>query len=421
MDVIFEYLVEYLPFVSGRDEAIIFVALVAAATAVILVTGAVFIGRRRTALRIKKAEAPEKPLAVEAIPPAAVEPPAEAPPAPTPEVRPPVPEPVPAQPPEVPTAPPAPTEGLLSRMRAGLSKTRSNLTEGLTSLFTGGKRLDDALLEEIETRLLMADVGVEATQAIIDGLTSELGRQELVDSDRVMDTLSHQMTALLQACEQPLEIPTDTRPFVILVVGVNGVGKTTTIGKLANRFKQSGHKVMLAAGDTFRAAAVEQLQRWGERNEVPVVAQHTGADSASVIHDAVEAARARGVDVLIADTAGRLHTQSNLMSELSKIKRVIAKLDPEAPHEVMLVVDGGTGQNALNQANQFNEAVKLTGLTVTKLDGTAKGGIVFAMAKQLGIPIRYIGIGEGAEDLRTFRAEPFVSGLLGRETTLAEA
>jgi len=228
-----------------------------------------------------------------------------------------------------------------------------------------------------------------------------------------MNTLAMDMTALLAPCEQPLRIPGDAKPFVILVVGINGAGKTTTIGKLAHRLKAEGRSVLLAAGDTFRAAAVEQLQTWGARNDVPVVAQHTGADSASVIYDAVAAGQARGVDVVIADTAGRLHTQSNLMQELAKIKRVLAKLDPAAPHEVLLVVDGGTGQNALNQAQQFHQAVGLTGVAITKLDGTAKGGMLFAIAQQLGVPIRFIGVGEAIEDLQPFVAHDFVAALLG--------
>ncbi|MGA9470741.1 MAG: signal recognition particle-docking protein FtsY, partial [Candidatus Macondimonas sp.] len=309
---------------------------------------------------------------------------------------------------------PVPTLGWLGRIRAGLSKTRAGLAEGLGTLFLGGKRLDDTLLEELETRLLVADVGLDATRRILDGLTEKLGRKDLLTPEVVMDTLAADMTALLAPCEQPLRIPGDgPKPFVILVVGINGAGKTTTIGKLAHHLKAEGRSVLLAAGDTFRAAAVEQLQTWGARNDVPVVAQHTGADSASVIFDAVAAGQARGMDVVIADTAGRLHTQSNLMQELAKIKRVLAKLDPAAPHEVLLVVDGGTGQNALNQAQQFHQAVGLTGVAITKLDGTAKGGMLFAIAQKLGVPIRFIGVGEAIEDLQPFVARDFVAALLG--------
>ncbi|MGB5235856.1 MAG: signal recognition particle-docking protein FtsY, partial [Candidatus Macondimonas sp.] len=308
---------------------------------------------------------------------------------------------------------PVPTVGWLGRIRAGLSKTRAGLADGLGTLFLGGKRLDDTLLEELETRLLVADVGLDATRRILDGLTQKLGRKELLTPAVVMNTLAADMTALLAPCEQPLRIPGDVKPFVILVVGINGAGKTTTIGKLAHRLKTEGRSVLLAAGDTFRAAAVEQLQTWGARNDVPVVAQHTGADSASVIYDAVAAGQARGMDVVIADTAGRLHTQSNLMQELAKIKRVLAKLDPAAPHEVLLVVDGGTGQNALNQAQQFHQAVGLTGVAITKLDGTAKGGMLFAIAQKLGVPIRFIGVGEAIEDLQPFVAHDFVAALLG--------
>ena len=267
---------------------------------------------------------------------------------------------------------------------------------------------------EIETHLLLADVGVEATQAIVADLTQRLARKQLGDADALFSALKENMRILLEPISKPLVVPDSISPFVILMVGVNGVGKTTTIGKLAKRFQMQGHSVMLAAGDTFRAAAVEQLQEWGKRNKIPVIAQQSGADSASVIYDAVQAAKARGNDILIADTAGRLHTQSNLMEELKKVKRVIAKLDDQAPHEVMLVVDAGTGQNALSQAIQFNQAVSVTGITLTKLDGTAKGGIIFAIAKTLGIPIRFIGVGEGIDDLREFHANEFVEALLSR-------
>ena len=305
--------------------------------------------------------------------------------------------------------------GLFGRLKAGLSKTRSGLTEGITSLVLGSKQIDDDLLEDLETQLLTADVGVEATQTIIEDLTRRVARKQLADADALMAALHEDMTAMLTPVEATLEIPESDQPFVLLMVGINGAGKTTTIGKIARRLKDEGRSVMLAAGDTFRAAAVEQLQAWGERNDVPVVAQQQGSDSASVIFDALEAARARNINVLIADTAGRLHTQSNLMEELKKIQRVLGKLDENAPHEVMLVVDAGTGQNALNQAREFNQAMNLTGITLTKLDGTAKGGIIFAIAKQLGIPIRFIGIGETIEDLRPFNAHDFVDALFERD------
>ena len=305
--------------------------------------------------------------------------------------------------------------GLFGRLIQGLTRTRSGLTSGLADLTLGKKNIDDELLEEIETLLLTADVGVEATQRIISDLTNRVSRKELKDSEALLNALKDDMTAILSPCDAPLEIDTNTKPFVILMVGVNGAGKTTTIGKLTKRLQAEGRSVMLAAGDTFRAAAVEQLQTWGERNDVPVIAQQSGADSASVIFDALQAAQARNIDVLIADTAGRLHTQSNLMEELKKVKRVMAKLDASAPHEVLLVVDAGTGQNALNQAQQFNEAVDLTGITLTKLDGTAKGGVIFAIANKLGIPIRFIGVGEGIDDLRPFNAEEFVAALFSSE------
>ena len=275
----------------------------------------------------------------------------------------------------------------------------------------GRKQIDDELLEDLETQLLTADVGVEATQSIIDDLTARVARKQLNDAEALMAALRDDMRGMLAPVNAPLEIPQSNQPFVLLMVGINGAGKTTTIGKIARRLRTEGRSVMLAAGDTFRAAAVEQLQAWGERNDVPVIAQQQGADSASVIFDALQAAQARSINVLIADTAGRLHTQSNLMEELKKIKRVLGKLDATAPHEVMLVVDAGTGQNALNQAREFNQAVDLTGITLTKLDGTAKGGIIFAIAKQLGIPIRFIGVGEAIEDLRPFDAEDFVNAL----------
>ncbi|HHC72041.1 MAG TPA: signal recognition particle-docking protein FtsY [Thiotrichales bacterium] len=300
--------------------------------------------------------------------------------------------------------------GLFARLKRGLAKTGALLNQDIGELFKG--RIDEELLEEIETHLLLADVGVEATREIIDDLQARLRRNEMKNAEALRRALREHMVQILEPVSRPLEIPDEVRPFVILVVGVNGVGKTTTIGKLTRHLMDAGMSVMLAAGDTFRAAAVEQLQVWGQRTGVPVVAQHTGADSASVIYDALQAARARGIDVLIADTAGRLHTQSNLMEELRKIQRVIRKLDPSAPHEVLLVVDAGTGQNALSQARQFHEALGVTGLVVTKLDGTAKGGIVFALARTLGIPIRFIGVGEGVEDLQVFDAEAFVDALL---------
>ncbi len=301
--------------------------------------------------------------------------------------------------------------GWLARLKQGLSKTRASLTGGLADLVLGKKAIDDDLLEELETQLLSADVGVEATRAIIGDLTSRISRKQLDDADALLSALRQDMQAILAPCSAPLQIDTTHKPYVILVVGVNGVGKTTTIGKLAHHLRGRGHSVMLAAGDTFRAAAVEQLQSWGRRNDVPVIAQHTGADSASVIYDAVQAATVRGVDILIADTAGRLHTQSNLMEELRKIRRVVTRLDETAPHEVMLVLDAGTGQNAVSQASQFNDAVQITGITLTKLDGTAKGGIIFAIAKKLGVPIRFIGVGEQREDLRVFDANDFVQAL----------
>ncbi|EJF68488.1 cell division protein [Pseudomonas sp. Ag1] len=301
--------------------------------------------------------------------------------------------------------------GFFARLKQGLSKTSASIGEGMASLFLGKKTIDDELLEDIETRLLTADVGVEATAVIIQSLTQKVARKQLTDADALYKSLQAELANMLKPVEAPLIIDTQKKPFVILVVGVNGAGKTTTIGKLAKKLQLEGKKVMLAAGDTFRAAAVEQLQVWGERNKIPVIAQHTGADSASVIFDAVQAAKARNIDVLIADTAGRLHTKDNLMEELKKVRRVIGKLDADAPHEVLLVLDAGTGQNAISQAKQFHQTVQLTGLALTKLDGTAKGGVIFALAKQFGLPIRYIGVGEGIDDLRTFEAEPFVQAL----------
>ncbi len=301
--------------------------------------------------------------------------------------------------------------GLFQRLKGKLTRTRGNLTDRLGSLLLGRKVIDADLLEELETLLLTADVGVEATNRIIKDLTDRVKRKELADPEVLLRVLKEQLRDILLRSEQPVRQPAEGRPQVILMVGVNGAGKTTTIGKLAKRLQEEGQSVLLAAGDTFRAAAVEQLQTWGERNKIPVIAQQTGADSASVIFDALQAATARGVDILIADTAGRLHTKANLMEELSKIARVLKKIDPEAPHEVMLVVDATTGQNAVNQALQFHQAVGLTGITLTKLDGTAKGGIVFAIAERLKLPIRFIGVGEAIEDLRHFDAQEFVDAL----------
>jgi fused signal recognition particle receptor len=307
-------------------------------------------------------------------------------------------------------------KGFFSRLKEGLNKTRASLTAGLAKIGLGKRKVDDELLEEIETLLLMADVGVEATKAIMADLQKRAAKSQLNDSEALFKALSEDMTAILQPVAQPLVIPENLdKPFVLLMVGMNGAGKTTTIGKLAKRFQNEGRSVMLAAGDTFRAAAVEQLKVWGERNNVPVVAQQTGSDSASVIFDAVNAATARKIDILIADTAGRLHTQGNLMAELAKVKKVISKLDPDAPHEVMLIIDASIGQNALNQVKEFHQMIGLTGLSITKLDGTAKGGIVFAIAKRIGLPIRFIGIGEKIDDLRTFEADQFVNALLSRE------
>jgi fused signal recognition particle receptor len=302
--------------------------------------------------------------------------------------------------------------GWFSRLRQGLSRTRANLAGGLGDLVLGQKAIDDDLMEEIETCLLTADVGVEATQTIIESLTKQIARRQLADSGALYQALREQLLAMLAPVSQGLTIPEQDKPFTILVVGVNGAGKTTTIGKLAKHLQNAGEQIVLAAGDTFRAAAVEQLQSWGERNQVPVIAQKSGGDCAAVIFDAMQAATARKADVLIADTAGRLQTQSHLMEELKKVKRVMAKHDPDAPQEVMLVLDASTGQNALQQAKQFHAAVGVTGITLTKLDGTAKGGIVFAIAKQLGLPIRFIGVGESVDDLQVFDAQAFVDALL---------
>ena len=310
---------------------------------------------------------------------------------------------------------PAAPEPLYLRLKSQLKRTRSGLNGLLANLPIGRQAINDDLLEEIEAGLIMADVGVDATTEIIRHLTQRVERHQLHDGLALSVALKQELLSILQPCNKPLVIPKQDTPFVILVVGVNGAGKTTTIGKLAKRLQAQGHSVMLAAGDTFRAAAVEQLQVWGERNNIAVVAQHTGADSASVIYDALQSAQAKGVDVLIADTAGRLHTKSNLMDELKKVKRIMGKLDATAPHEVLLVLDAGTGQNALSQAKLFNETVALTGLVLTKLDGTAKGGVIFALAKHTGIPIRYIGIGEGIDDLQDFDAERFVDALFVKD------
>ncbi|MGO2442141.1 MAG: signal recognition particle-docking protein FtsY [Serratia proteamaculans] len=304
-------------------------------------------------------------------------------------------------------------EGFFARLKRSLVKTKQNLGSGFIGLFRG-KKIDDDLFEELEEQLLIADVGVETTRKIITSLTQHASRKQLKDAEALYGKLKEEMSEILTKVEQPLDVSGKT-PYVILMVGVNGVGKTTTIGKLARQFQAEGKSVMLAAGDTFRAAAVEQLQVWGERNRIPVIAQQTGADSASVIFDAVQAAKARGIDVLLADTAGRLQNKAHLMEELKKIVRVMKKLDDQAPHEVMLTLDASTGQNAVSQAKLFNEAVGLTGITLTKLDGTAKGGVIFTIADQFAIPIRYIGVGEGIEDLRPFKADDFIEALFARE------
>lgn len=304
-------------------------------------------------------------------------------------------------------------EGFFARLKRSLIKTKENLGSGFISLFRG-KKIDDDLFEELEEQLLIADVGVETTRKIISSLTESASRKQLRDAEALYGLLKEEMGEILAKVDEPLNIE-GKMPFVILMVGVNGVGKTTTIGKLARQFEQQGKSVMLAAGDTFRAAAVEQLQVWGQRNNIPVIAQHTGADSASVIFDAIQAAKARNVDVLIADTAGRLQNKSHLMEELKKIVRVMKKLDEDAPHEIMLTIDASTGQNAISQAKLFHEAVGLTGITLTKLDGTAKGGVIFSVADQFGIPIRYIGVGERIEDLRPFKSGDFIEALFARE------
>jgi fused signal recognition particle receptor len=307
---------------------------------------------------------------------------------------------------------PKKSKGLLASLREKLTKTRSNLSSGLANILLGKKQIDDDLLEQLEDQLLLADIGLPTTQKITSSLTESLNRKQLKDGETVLSVLKQTMADVLRPSAIPLNIDTQHKPYVILMVGINGAGKTTTAGKLAHKLKSEGHRVMLSAGDTFRAAAVEQLQAWGDRLDIPVIQQGQGADSASVIFDALQSAQARNIDVLIADTAGRLHTQSNLMEELEKIKRVLCKLDPTAPHETMLVLDAGTGQNAMVQAAQFKQSVGVTGVTLTKLDGTAKGGMIFSVAEQLKLPIRFIGVGETVEDLRQFDSDEFANALL---------
>ena len=297
------------------------------------------------------------------------------------------------------------------RIKRGLSRTSRQFTDGLGNLVLGGKKIDDELLEELESQLLVADVGIEATARIIDHLTNQLKRNQLDNGEMLYQALKRYLTEILKDAESPLTVDKAKSPYVILVVGVNGVGKTTTIGKLAKRLRKQNKTVMLAAGDTFRAAATEQLQIWGERNQIPVISQHTGADSASVIFDAIESAKARGIDVVIADTAGRLQNKGHLMEELAKVKRVMSKLDQSAPHEILLVLDAGTGQNAITQTQQFNEVMEITGIALTKLDGTAKGGVIFALTERFKLPIRFIGVGEGIDDLQPFFADDFVEAL----------
>lgn len=300
---------------------------------------------------------------------------------------------------------------IASKLAHGLIRTRNVFVEGMAGIFSGKKTTDRAMLEELEEKLLLADVGVEVAQQIIEQLKRKLLLEKNIGAEVVLQTLKDQLINILTPCSKPLVIPENTRPFVILLVGVNGSGKTTTVGKLAKNLQQAGYKIMLAAGDTYRAAAIEQLKIWGERNDVTVIAQQQGSDSAAVLYDAFQAAKNRGVDVLIADTAGRLHTQGNLMEELKKIKRILQKIDPTAPHEILLVLDATVGQNALNQAKKFQEAIGVTGICLTKLDGTAKGGIIFAIAQNTQIPIRYIGLGEGIDDLKPFDAKVFVEAL----------
>jgi fused signal recognition particle receptor len=308
-------------------------------------------------------------------------------------------------------------KGLWGRLKSGLGKTRNQLASGVGNLLLGEKEIDEHALEELETALLLTDVGLDTTADIMDQLTTRVRRKELNDTRALYDALADLLKGVLLPFARPLEIPPGIRPFVLFFVGVNGVGKTTTIGKLARQFKLSGHSVLLAAGDTFRAAAVEQLKSWGEREDIPVIAQGQGSDSASVVFDAVEAGKARGVDIVMADTAGRLQAKTNLMEELKKVKRVVGRLEEGAPHEVLLVLDAGVGQNALSQVREFDAAVGVTGLVLTKLDGTAKAGVIFAIARSLRetgntIPVYYIGVGEGADDLRPFEPEAFVDALL---------
>ena len=307
------------------------------------------------------------------------------------------------------TAPAKPS--MFTRLRHGLQRTRNSLGKNVGNLLLGKKKIDEDLLDELESQLLIADMGVEVSQLVIKNLTEKVSRKQLTDSEALYAALKEELTTILKPASEPLTIPNIPNPYVILVVGVNGNGKTTTIGKLAKRLQKEGKKVMLAAGDTYRAAAIEQLQVWGQRNDIPVIAQQPGSDSAAVIYDAMQAAAARNIDVLIADTAGRLHTQQNLMDELKKVHRVIGKADENAPHETMLIVDAGTGQNALRQAEEFHRAVNLTGITLTKLDGTAKGGAIFAVANKMQIPIRYLGVGESIDDLKTFNSDEFIEAL----------
>ncbi len=323
----------------------------------------------------------------------------------------PEPEPAPAPAPAEVMAEKIQKPSFFAKVKSGLAKTKAGMTRQMGDLFLGAKEIDDELLEELETILITSDLGISATTEIIKKLTEQVDRSELKDPAALHQALKDELASILKVVEKPLEIDVQKKPYVILMVGVNGVGKTTTIGKLAKKYQGEGKSVMLAAGDTFRAAAVEQLQVWGDRNDVPVIAQHTGADSASVLFDAIESAKAKGVDVLIADTAGRLQNKDNLMQELQKVIRVMQKHDTTAPHEVMLVLDAGTGQNGLSQAKVFGESVGVTGITLTKLDGTAKGGIIFAIAKSLNLPIRFIGVGEQVDDLQTFVAKDFVKAL----------
>ncbi|HEX4044995.1 MAG TPA: signal recognition particle-docking protein FtsY [Gammaproteobacteria bacterium] len=308
-------------------------------------------------------------------------------------------------------AAPTSNTSFFTRLKQGLTKTRQHLSNNISDLFLGKKELNADLLTQLETALLTADVGIATTEQLINTLTQKLARKELSNPQAALQCLRSEMQHILQPCEVPLTIAKEKKPFVLLVVGINGSGKTTTIGKLAHYYQQQGQQLMLAAGDTFRAAAIEQLQTWGTRNQVPVIAQHPGADTAAVIFDALSAAKARQIDLLIADTAGRLHTQTHLMAELQKVTRVLAKLDPTAPHETLIVLDASIGQNALNQVKQFHEAIGVTGIALTKLDGTAKGGIIFSIAKETGIPIRFIGVGEGINDLRPFQADKFIEAL----------